>query len=69
MVTARMWFACYTVAVLLLVCDYSTADSNGSCDPAPPDTLINGTGTLNNGVPTVNISDTSECNTSFDGVI
>ena len=61
---ARMWLACFTVAeVLLLVCGYSTAESNGGCVPAPPDTLINGTGTLNNGVPIVNFSDTSKCNT------
>ena len=59
-----MWLACFTVAeVLLFVCGYSTAESNGSCVPAPPDTLINGTGTLDNGVPIVNLSDTSKCNT------
>lgn len=59
-----MWLASFTVAVvLLLVCGYTVAESNGSCVPAPPDTLIIGTGTLNNGVPIVNIMDTSKCKT------
>ena len=65
MVTARMWLASFTVAVvLLLVCGYSTAENNNSCIPAPPDFLINGTGTLDNGVPIINFSDTSKCNTA-----
>ena len=65
-----MWLASFTVTVvLLLVCGYSTAESNGNCVPAPPDTLINGTGTLNNGVPIVKITDTSKCGTSSDVVI
>ena len=62
--TARMWLASFTVTVVLLLdCGYSTAESNGSCVTAPPDTLINGTGTLINGVPIVNMMDTSKCNT------
>ena len=56
----RMSLTSFTITVvLLLVSEYSTAKGDG-CVSVPPDTLINGTGTLNNGVPIVNFSDNSK---------
>ena len=41
------------VMLLLLVCGYSSAQGTGGCNPAPPNTLVSGTGTYPNGVPSI----------------
>ena len=46
--------------VLLLVCEYSSAQGNGGCDPVPPVTLVSGVGTLPNGVPSISTGSPGE---------
>ena len=43
--------------LLLLVCGYSSAQGTGGCNPAPPNTLVSGTGTYPNGVPSITADD------------
>ena len=47
--------------VLLLVCEYSSAqDTGGGCNPTPPVTLVSGVGTLSNGVPSISSNSPGE---------
>ena len=41
------------VMLLLMVCGFSSAQGTGDCSPDPPITLVSGTGTLSNGVPSI----------------
>ena len=41
------------VVLLLMVCGYASAQGAGGCSPGPPITLVSGTGTLSNGVPSI----------------
>ena len=48
--------AVHVVTMLLLLCEYSSAQGTGGCNPDPPTTLVSGVGTLPNGACTVNLN-------------
>ena len=49
-----------SIVQLLLVCEYSSAQGTGGCNPIPPVTLVSGVGTLSNGVPSISTNSPGE---------